>query len=228
MALPDKITRRTMLHTAIGVGAGLLGGGLLTGAVEKAACRTPEQASGPFYPKRDQPDKDLDLTRIAGRADRAQGKVVYISGQVLDQDLAPVAGALVEIWQANTHGRYHHEDDPNTAPEDPAFQGWGMMRTDAEGRYGFKTIVPGAYPAEEGWVRPPHIHFKVARRGYHELITQMYFDGEALNAKDRLLQEIPEAERQRLVVTLTEGRPDDEPGSRRGTFNLVLRRVKPG
>ena len=72
--------------------------------------------------------------------------------------------------------------------------------TDANGRYAFKTIRPGAYPAEDDWWRPPHIHFKVARRGYRELTTQMYFEGEALNDVDRIVQNLPEAERVSVIA----------------------------
>jgi protocatechuate 3,4-dioxygenase beta subunit len=221
------MTRRTMLHVSLGAGAGVLGTGFLPGPPSDPECATPAQDEGPFFPRRDQPDKDVDLTRIRGRSDRAEGDVIAISGQVLDDELRPIAGALVDIWQANRHGRYAHEDDPNPAPLDPAFQGWGQVRTDAEGRYSFTTIIPGAYPAGDGWTRPPHIHFKVARRGYHELVTQMYFAGQSLNDADRILMAVPEEDRKRLVVTLVEGAPHDYP-PRRGTFNIVLQRVARG
>jgi protocatechuate 3,4-dioxygenase beta subunit len=113
---------------------------------------------------------------VKGRPGRASGEVIYVQGRVLDTDCRPVAGALVEIWQANRWGRYDHEKDAgNPRPLDPNFQSWAEMLTDAEGRYRFKTIKPGSYPAEGDWIRPPHIHFKIARRGYHELVTQMYF-----------------------------------------------------
>ncbi|GAB5536666.1 MAG: hypothetical protein Rubg2KO_29150 [Rubricoccaceae bacterium] len=222
--MPKPINRRSMLQLGMVGSVGALGGAMLP--TSDPECVTPSQTSGPFYPKRPQLDTDIDLTIIEGRSDRAEGEVVTISGQVLDDALQPVPGALVEIWQANTHGRYHHEDDPNTAPEDPAFQGWGKMRADAEGRYGFKTIIPGAYPAANDWWRPPHIHFKVAKRGYHELVTQMYFAGHELNAPDRILQGIPEDDRERVVVAFAES--DTEAGVRHGVFTIVLQRVVQG
>ncbi|WP_412068751.1 hypothetical protein [Rubrivirga sp. IMCC43871] len=225
MANPKPMTRRDLLHLGAVGGIGVAGGRLLPDpAPDSNDCATPTQTSGPFYPRRKPADGDLDLTVVAGHAERAQGEVVTVGGQVLDGDLRPVAGALVEIWQANTHGRYHHEADPNPAPEDPAFEGFGEVRTDAEGRYRFRTIIPGAYPADEaaGWWRPPHIHIKVAKRGYHELITQMYFHGHALNDVDRVLNGIPEDERGRVVVAFAEG---DEPGVKHGTFTIVLQKV---
>ena len=127
---------------------------------------------------------------------------------------------LVDIWQANAHGRYAHEDDPATAPLDPNFQGWGMVKTDADGSYSFTTIKPGAYAVSSGWSRPPHIHFRISRRGYHELITQMYFANESLNDNDRLLLSVDEEARQRLVVEF-----HDNDGVLEGDFPIVLARV---
>ena len=216
----NPVSRRTLLHLGLAGGVGALVAGFLPAAPDPD-CATPAQTSGPFFPVRPPLDSDADLTVIQGRTDRAEGVVVHVNGQVLDGNLRPVGGALVDVWQANHHGRYAHEADPNPAPLDAAFQGSAQLRTDAEGRYAFTTIVPGAYPAEDDWMRPPHIHFKVARRGFHELITQMYFAGEALNDVDRLLLAVPEADRETLVVDFA----TDATGLRRGTFTLILQRV---
>jgi protocatechuate 3,4-dioxygenase beta subunit len=144
----------------------------------------------------------------------------------MDEKLQPIAGALIDIWQANKHGRYHHEDDPNPAPLDTNFQGWGQIKSDAQGRYVFKTVIPGAYPVSQSWWRPPHIHFKVSMRGFHELTTQMYFSGHALNSKDRILQGIPDSERDKVIVEFIQGTKGDDPGSKRGQFDIVLCSVK--
>lgn len=143
---------------------------------------------------------------------------------MIDDSLRPVAGTVVDIWQANANGRYDHEDDPNPAALDPNFQGWAQLRTDASGRFGFKTIVPGAYPVNEEWWRPPHIHVKVARRGYRELITQIYFAGDELNAKDTLLQELTPDEQARLVVDYAPS--DRHDGLPTGTAILMLQKVR--
>lgn len=219
-----KLNRRALLQIGLGAGAGVVGGRLLSPKAEAenaVGCAT-------FYPRRDQLDKDIDLTLIKGHKQRAAGDVVYISGQVLDDDCRPVAGALVEIWQANKHGRYAHEADPNPAPLDPHFQGWGQVISDEQGRYSFKTIIPGAYPAGQDWWRPPHIHFKVSKRGYHELITQMYFAGNKLNDKDFILLDIAASERPKVIVKFEKGKQEDAPGSQRGVFNIVLRPVRRG
>ena len=139
---------------------------------------------------------------------------------MLDEAGEPVPGALVDIWQANAAGRYDHEDDPALAPLDPNFQGWGMVKTDDQGRYSFTTIKPGAYSVDAEWSRPPHIHFKISRRGYHELTTQMYFAGESLNDTDRLLQDVPENKRSLLVVDFQE--LDGVPS---GMFPITLAKV---
>jgi len=141
------LTRRELL----GLGAALpLGTVVAAGAARAAdACgRTPRQTSGPFFPAFDQVDKDVDLTRVIGHDGRAEGEVIRVRGRVLDEQCRPVEGALVDLWQANAKGRYSHPADRNPAPLDPNFQGWGQAVTDAEGRYSFTTISPGAYPLE--------------------------------------------------------------------------------
>jgi protocatechuate 3,4-dioxygenase beta subunit len=208
-------TRRSFLRGSVGAAA-------MVASAPLIAASTPRQTEGPFYPTREQLDTDADMTRIEGHAESALGEVVEIEGRVLDEEGNPVTDALVDVWQANTHGRYAHERDRNPAPLDENFQGWARLMTDAEGRYRIRTIKPGAYPVRPDWTRPPHIHFKVARRGYHELTTQMYFAGDPLNERDLLLQSLPDAERSMLVVAFS-----SMPGSdvQQGKFDIVLRRV---
>lgn len=207
------ITRRNLVRASLGVAA-LSAGGRLRADV------TPSQIEGPFYPVHEQPDTDADLTLVEGHAERALGEIIDVSGRVLDEVGQPVGGALIDVWQANTHGRYAHEDDPNPAPLDNNFQGWAKLKTGADGRYRITSIKPGAYPVGDGWSRPPHIHFKVALRGYHELTTQMYFAGDRLNDIDRLLQMVPENERGKLVVAFSE-----RDGVMAGVFDITLKKV---
>lgn len=173
---------------------------------------TPAQTSGPFYPLR-KLETDADLTTLKGRAGHAAGQVIQVAGRVLDRDGKPVRGATVEVWQANSHGRYDHPRDINTAaPLDPNFQGFARLVTDAEGRYRFRTIKPGAYPinpVNPGNVRPPHIHFDIAGKRDH-LVTQMYFPGEALNAGDAIFDAMPVAQRGATIARaqgMSEGAP---------------------
>ena len=216
MTVMKKLTRRSILTAS----AGMAATAMTATATAKLNAVTPANPEGPFYPKHSQVDMDTDLTLIEGHTEHAQGQVIRVSGQVLDDQGNPIEGALVDIWQANTNGRYHHEDDPNTAPQDPNFQGWGKVKTDAEGRYAFTTIKPGAYGVDDSWTRPPHIHYKVSRRGYHEITTQMYFASEALNETDSLLKSVPEDARSSLIVDFKEA-----DGIQHGRFPVVLARV---
>jgi protocatechuate 3,4-dioxygenase beta subunit len=210
-----RLTRRQMMQGGLGAAA------LIASAPLLAARPTPSQTEGPFFPKKDQADKDLDMTRIQGRAESAKGEVVQIDGRVLDESGAPVAGALVDVWQANSAGRYDHEADPNPAPLDPNFQGWARLTTDAEGRFRITTIQPGAYPVRDGWSRPPHVHFKVARRGYREVTTQMYFEGHPLNAPDLIWSELSPEDRASVTVAFAA-----EAGAvPTGRFDLVIKKV---
>ncbi|KPJ95284.1 MAG: hypothetical protein AMJ53_03110 [Gammaproteobacteria bacterium SG8_11] len=200
---PLKISRRSLLK--IGLTAGIVSSVInATAHAAPPALWTPRQAEGPFYPVHEQADKDVDLTRIEGRSQFAQGEVIHVQGRVLDTQGKPLPNAFVEIWQANTWGRYRHKRDPSTAPLDPNFQGWGQTTCDTNGHYGFKTILPGAYPAGPGWTRPPHIHFKVAKQGYNALTTQMYFPDQQLNDADLILQNLPVAQ-QDMVISKRQG-----------------------
>ncbi len=229
MPQDPSISRRNLLGVGAGAAAGLLAQRLGADGTPSPGCAEPTvpQTAGPYYPTRDHADEDPDLTRVKGRAGRAAGEIIVVQGRVLDEACKPIAGALVEIWQANTHGRYDHEKDANNPrPLDPNFQSWAEMPTDAEGRFGFTTIKPGAYPADDsGWVRPPHIHFRVSRRGYHELVTQMYFAGEALNDRDLIRKELPAQDQSRVTVAFEPAPPPAEPGSRLGVFDITLRQA---
>jgi protocatechuate 3,4-dioxygenase, beta subunit len=223
------ISRRELLGAGAGAAAGLVAQRLVGEAPAGQACgeATAPQTSGPFYPAHDRPDEDPDLTRVEGRPGRATGQIVCVRGRVLDEACRPVAGVLVEIWQANSWGRYDHERDAgNPRPLDPNFQSWAEMLTDKDGGFRFKTIKPGAYPADDsGWIRPPHIHFRVSRRGYHELITQMYFAGEPLNEHDRIREALDAEDRERVTVALQPAGTDAEAESRLGLFDIILRQV---
>jgi len=180
---------------------------------------TPAQTEGPFYPVHQQLDKDADLTRVEGRKARARGKYINVLGRVLASDGKLLPNTTVEIWQANAKGRYRHARDPNPAELDPDFQGWGITKTDAQGFYRFATVLPGAYPAGPGWMRPPHIHFRIMAEGYSALTTQMYFPGNNYNGSDLILQSLSSAE-QELVISK---QVDQIGGVSSYQFDIVLR-----
>jgi len=133
------------------------------------------------------------------------GERIIVSGRVLDGDGRPVAGQLVEIWQANSSGRYIHKRDQHPAPLDPNFTGVGRCITGADGSYSFITIKPGAYPWKNhlnAW-RPAHIHFSLFGQEFTQrIVTQMYFPGDPLFALDPIYQSIVDQDaRDRLVAS---------------------------
>ena len=144
----------------------LLGGAALLVAPTAYAqqCRvTPRDALGPFYKSNAPAQAELCASGSGG------GEKLTVTGRVLGApDCTPLAGALVEVWQADAHGDYTQvtagrQDDPN-------FLLRASVRTDAEGRYSFRTLLPGEYPG-----RPRHIHYRVSAKGYATLVTQLYF-----------------------------------------------------
>src|SRR3954451_4858385 len=111
---------------------------------QTALRRTPGDILGPFYPAGKEPFPGVDLT--AGKSGRAQGQIVHLMGRVVNEKGEPVSGVKVELWQANMHGRYTHPSDPNPAPIDPNFDGFGAQKTDAEGRFGLRLSSPEPIP----------------------------------------------------------------------------------
>jgi protocatechuate 3,4-dioxygenase beta subunit len=139
-------------------------GPLITGEAA-AACRATERDMlGPFYVP-DQPFQD-DLCRGGG------GERIAVSGHVMGlPDCRPLAGALVEVWQADARGEYtlvNRGQKPN-----PECLLRARLKSDEAGRYAFRSIVPGEYPG-----RPRHIHFRVSHSGFRTLVTQLYFKGD--------------------------------------------------
>jgi protocatechuate 3,4-dioxygenase beta subunit len=162
------------------------------------------ERSGPLFTHLDFSGSETDLTRQ--HESEPLGERIILEGQVLDGDRRPLAHTLVEIWQANSAGRYAHQVDQHPAPLDPNFTGAGRCLTDAQGRYRFVTIKPGAYPwgnHHNAW-RPAHIHFSVFGRSFSDrLVTQMYFPGDPLFAYDPIYQSVrDDRARSRLVSAL--------------------------
>lgn len=173
---------------------------------------TPSQPEGPFYPLRWPEQNQQDLT-FSGKA---RGESFFLQGKVMDADCTPIAHALVELWQANTYGRYRHaRDNHNKAMIDPDFYGLGRVKTNTDGEFEFKTIIPGSYEAGPEWQRPPHLHFKVWLNNEKRVITQMYFADNPLNNDDLILGQLSSAEQQRVVVSLGKSRAE-----KKGTFNI--------
>jgi protocatechuate 3,4-dioxygenase beta subunit len=147
--------------------------------------------NGPVFGRDRVGPDDNDLT--TGHAGEPLGERIIVAGRLRGGDGRPVRRQLVEIWQANSAGRYNHDMDRHAAPLDPNFTGAGRCLTDDDGRFRFVTVKPGAYPWQNhanAW-RPAHIHFSVFGTSFSErLVTQMYFPGDPLLALDPIYQSV--------------------------------------
>lgn len=165
---------------------------------------TPSEVTGPGPALSEVMAEDADLTRNAGTEGEAMGERIIVTGRVLDANGDPVPHTLIDIWQANSAGRYRHRRDQHHAPLDPNFLGMGRCLTDEDGAYRLLTIRPGAYPwpnHENAW-RPAHIHFSLfGPRFTTRLVTQMYFPGDPLHDLDPIFNSVPtDAARARLIA----------------------------
>lgn len=156
---------------------------------------TPSQTVGPYlHIGLDWLDtRDLALSSI-------EGEHITIHGRLLDVDGQPVPDGMIELWQANTHGKYAHPADTRDLPLQEGFSGFGRQPTDAQGEFVFTTIKPGAVPAADGQWQAPHILVNVFARGLlRQLITRLYFPGDD-HASDPVMRAIPVARRGTLIA----------------------------
>lgn len=173
---------------------------------------TPQLTTGPFYPL-DRPfDQDWDLTRVTGRSGVAQGVIMDLHGKVTTENGRPVPGAILDVWQTNGLGRYHHPSDTVGKPIDPYFQGSAVVRADVDGNYRIRTVVPLPYER-----RQRHIHFDV-RGEKRLLVTQMFFPGEP-NERDTLFPTLRNAALQKAVTAEHVG---IDAGVQKFRWNIVL------
>jgi protocatechuate 3,4-dioxygenase alpha subunit len=160
---------------------------------------TTSQTIGPFF----SPSllRDDAQRNVLVQPDTA-GERIRIEGRVLDGDRLPVADALVEIWQANAHGRYHHPADTGAAALDPAFTGFGRSGTDDEGRYWFETVRPGRVPFDDRRRQASHIVVTVFARGMlNHAVTRLYFGDDPATVDDPVLLRVPAERRSTLLAT---------------------------
>lgn len=198
MGAPVAARRRALIL------AGALAAGPLARHAQAAADRsaersplapTPRQSRGPFYPL-DPPERQITDLILERDGRRGAGEAVELGGRVLDTSGRPVPNAMVEIWQCDAHGRYHHPGDRGPAPPDPLFTGYGRTTSAADGSYRFRTIRPVPYPG-----RTPHIHFAVSDEMRSLLlVTQLYVRGEPSNEHDGLFRSLPQQQRELLLA----------------------------
>jgi protocatechuate 3,4-dioxygenase alpha subunit len=129
------------------------------------------------------------------------GERVRIEGRIVDAEGRPVNDAAVELWQANSHGKYASPQDPQDKPLDPAFRGYGRALTDESGGFRFRTIKPGRVPGPDGSLQAPHLVITIFMRGLlKQLVTRMYFPDEPSNADDAVLRLVPPQRRGTLIA----------------------------
>lgn len=216
MITAPYVSRRSVL-TGLGAGAFTLAAGRLAQAADCSA--TGYQLDGPFYPLALPTDQDVDLTTVVGNGAHAAGEIIEVKGLVRDAKCQPLANCVIEIWQADMHGRYGHPLEPQGDQADKNFQFYARLMTDKDGGYRFRTVKPGSYLAMGDWIRPPHIHFKVNAPFNPGLTTQMYFAGDPLNDLDLLQKALSADQRTALQVAFDTKNTDGLPT---GTFNISL------
>ncbi len=185
---------------------------------------TLSERTGPVFGQDTVRERDHDLT--AQHAGEPLGERIAISGRLLNEGGKPVRGALIEVWQANAAGRYKHRMDQHHAPLDPNFSGFGRTLTDAEGRYKFISIKPGAYPwgnHANAW-RPAHIHFSIFGAGLlSRLVTQMYFPGDPLLAYDPIYNCTPDEKAKQRLISMFDWENTSPEFALGYRFDIVLR-----
>jgi protocatechuate 3,4-dioxygenase beta subunit len=153
----------------------------------------------------------------------APGNTLLISGRVWGHDTRrPLAGAVLDIWQASALGRY--DEDRRNPPAPDGFLYRARLVTDETGYYEYETIHPGAYRIGPNRWRPSHIHYLVQADGYRRLVTQLYFKGDKYNETDEFIKPS-------LIIELSDAdvrpraRASEDPQKlsyRRGVFDIVL------
>ncbi|HVH75601.1 MAG TPA: protocatechuate 3,4-dioxygenase subunit alpha [Stellaceae bacterium] len=162
---------------------------------------TPSQTVGPFFHLGLDRPEWADLAR-----GNPAGERIVVEGRIIDGDGAPVPDGFLELWQANSAGRYAHPDDPQTdKPLDPGFTGFGRAFTDGEGRFRFTTVRPGPVPGRGNSLQAPHIDVALFARGLlKQLYTRIYFADESANEADRVLLSIEDPGVRRTLLARRE------------------------
>lgn len=157
---------------------------------------TLSEVSGPVFTTDTLGKNDNDLTLNFSKNNNSPlGHKILVYGNLKDQFLNPIEGALIEIWQANASGKYLHPNDRTPTPIDPNFAGCGRYISASDGYYEFLTIQPGPYPYPNRGIewRPMHIHFSIFGKSFGQrLITQMYFEGDPLIKLCPMVNSIPD------------------------------------
>jgi len=166
---------------------------------------TPSQTVGPYFRIGLQ---WLNCDNLAPEG--VAGERVVVGGRILDGDGVPVPDALLEIWQANSHGKYAHPEDTQNILIEPQFRGYGRVPTDKNGAFLFTTIKPGSVPGPDGQDQAPHLVVSIFMRGLlKRLVTRMYFAQDSRSATDPILSLVQPERRSTLMAKPSPDRPSE-------------------
>ena len=190
---------------------------------------TNTEMTGPLFDEKiiDKNANDLTLN-FSQNGGKALGQEIFVYGFVKDEFGKPQSNVLIEIWQANSGGKYRHQSDNNDVSLDPNFAGCGRFLTSKDGRYHFKTIQPGAYPYPNRGIewRPMHIHFSLFGRSFAQrLVTQMYFEGDPLISTCPMINSIPDKKSRKLLISKLDFSKTESDKILAYNFDLVLRGI---
>ncbi len=175
---------------------------------------SPCNTTGPYFP-REFSDGNEDLTRRDGAT--ARGEHIILAGRVLELEAKPTWNMVLEIWQADANGVYRHPLDPRSAEVDPGFWNWGRARTNQDGWYRFRTVLPG------GNLRIPHINCAVLGIGLtRRLVTTIFFAGNMGAAPDPVLDCVVDPELRRRLIARRDPSLDADGAAGYG-FDVILR-----
>ncbi len=190
---------------------------------------TNTEMTGPLFDEKIIEKNANDLTvNFSQNGGKALGQEIFVYGFVKDEFGKPQSNVLIEIWQANSGGKYRHQSDNNDVSLDPNFAGCGRFLTSKDGRYHFKTIQPGAYPYPNRGIewRPMHIHFSLFGRSFAQrLVTQMYFEGDPLISTCPMINSIPDKKSRKLLISKLDFSKTESDKILAYNFDLVLRGI---
>lgn len=175
---------------------------------------------GPFFPGGFVSGCE-DLTRFEGKT--AQGQHILLAGRVVEEGNVPTLNVVLEIWQADANGVFRHPLDQRSSSADPGFFGWGRVRTNAQGRYRFRTVIPGSYRTGDGTPRCPHVNLMVLAIGLtRRLVTTVFFGDAPDRVRDPVLDCVTDRAARKRLFAVRDASLDADgiPGYR---FDIVLR-----
>lgn len=158
---------------------------------------------GPFFPGAFVTGCE-DLTSFQGK--RASGQHIILTGRVVEEANRPILNAIVEIWQPDANGVFRHPLDPRAHEADPGFYGWGRARTNADGRYSFRTVMPGV-SRNDVTPRWPHLNLMILAIGLtRRLVTTVFFAETADAVRDPVFDCVADpAARPRMLARREQG-----------------------